>query len=260
MTPIRPITVAVVAVVALVAAACRPAPAAPPPAMAPQAPAPAPAPAPTPAPPPPADAVTASPEVYQVLAESESARLLLATWQPGQRDAMHSHTEFVVYLLTDMTWQSTLLDGSTGGGSAKAGEVLVPAAGVDGHAVQNVGDAAAMVLILERKAGAAQPAPEGAAPSAVEASPKQYVQLADTEWVRVVRGTWDAKARDTSHSHPETFAYSLTNGVWRIKHGPRNHERVSQPSGAVQHLQPTAAHSVKNVGKEPASMLFFELK
>ncbi|MDD9936242.1 MAG: hypothetical protein OXT09_21700 [Myxococcales bacterium] len=247
----------------VLAAACRtpppqepppPAAAAPPPVVAESPLAPAQAPEPPPGP------VAASPDVYKVLAESESARLLLATWQPGQRDAMHAHPEFIVYTLTDMRWKSILLDGRESTGSAKAGEVLAPGAGLPGHAVLNVGDAPAAVLILERKPGAAQPMPEGSVPSAVDASPDRHAVLADTAWVRVIRATWDPRQRDANHAHPELFSYALTRGKWSVRTGPGKRQRFVTEAGTVQHLPPNPGHSVKNVGGESASVLLFELK
>lgn len=33
----------------------------------------------------------ASPDVYQVIAQDNDTRIIMATWKPGQRDAWHSH-------------------------------------------------------------------------------------------------------------------------------------------------------------------------
>ena len=47
------------------------------------------------------DAVTASPDVYKVIAENDSLRMVAATWKPGQRDMMHSHPAIGIYILSD---------------------------------------------------------------------------------------------------------------------------------------------------------------
>jgi len=39
----------------------------------------------------------ASPDVYKVIADGEHYRIIQATWQPGQRDAWHSHPEKGTY-------------------------------------------------------------------------------------------------------------------------------------------------------------------
>src|SRR5262252_1273444 len=43
----------------------------------------------------------ASPDVYKVMAEGNGLRVVLATWQPGQRDQWHSHPASTYYWLTD---------------------------------------------------------------------------------------------------------------------------------------------------------------
>lgn len=43
----------------------------------------------------------ADPDVYRVIAENENFRVIVATWQPGQQDAPHSHPANAAYRLTD---------------------------------------------------------------------------------------------------------------------------------------------------------------
>ena len=38
-----------------------------------------------------ADAISASPEHYRVLQETPAVRMLLASWDSGERDRLHSH-------------------------------------------------------------------------------------------------------------------------------------------------------------------------
>ena len=37
------------------------------------------------------DAVAVNPDIYKVLFENEEIRVLELTWEPGEREAMHSH-------------------------------------------------------------------------------------------------------------------------------------------------------------------------
>jgi len=53
----------------------------------------------------------ASPEVYKVIAEKGDVRMILATWQPGQRDAWHSHPQAAIYFLTDCALRIYTPDG-----------------------------------------------------------------------------------------------------------------------------------------------------
>jgi hypothetical protein len=45
-------------------------------------------------------AYVASPEVYQVIAQDDETKVILATWKPGQRDQWHSHPPRAEYFLT----------------------------------------------------------------------------------------------------------------------------------------------------------------
>ena len=45
----------------------------------------------------------ASPDVYKVIAQNDTYKVIEVTWKPGQRDQMHSHPASAVYYLTDCT-------------------------------------------------------------------------------------------------------------------------------------------------------------
>ena len=93
----------------------------------------------------------AEPGVYKVLAENELFRVVLATWKPGQRDALHSHPANAVYRLTDCKNQIYKADGSKGGGGeVKAGSVNLQAP-VTAHSFENAGTTECQMLIVERK-------------------------------------------------------------------------------------------------------------
>lgn len=94
------------------------------------------------------DAVTSSPDNYQVLRESNTARLVLAHWAPGEADNLHNHLEMIVYALTDVTLQLTTRDGATREVVLRAGESLVSESD-GGHTAKNVGKEEARLLLLE---------------------------------------------------------------------------------------------------------------
>ena len=69
------------------------------------------------------DAVTASPDVYKVILENDSVRLVSATWKPGQRDMMHSHRAIVIYVLSGCEKMRVhSADGTSHDWSAKSGD------------------------------------------------------------------------------------------------------------------------------------------
>ena len=93
----------------------------------------------------------AEPGVYKVIAENDKFRVVLATWQPGQRDAYHSHPANAAYRLTDCKNKVFKPDGTvTRGGEVKAGTVILQES-VASHSFQNDSDKVCQTLIVERK-------------------------------------------------------------------------------------------------------------
>ena len=97
------------------------------------------------------DAVTASPDVYKVIAENDSLRIVAATWQPGQRDEMHSHPAIGVYFVSDCaTMRAHLADGTSRDWSAKTGMAGANNP-VMAHAIENIGDTVCELVFFEAK-------------------------------------------------------------------------------------------------------------
>ena len=94
--------------------------------------------------------IAASPEIYKVVAENEKYRVIAVTWAPGQKDAMHSHPDSAVYVLTDCSLRYTLPNGSTRVGSPPAGYAAVQAP-IEAHAVENVGKSDCKLIMFEPK-------------------------------------------------------------------------------------------------------------
>lgn len=94
------------------------------------------------------DAATASPGVYKVLKENDRFRLLLVTFEPGQRDAWHSHPENGVYLLTDLEGTVHVAGGESRPIRADAGTVIMQQPSAK-HSFENRGSETARMLIFE---------------------------------------------------------------------------------------------------------------
>ncbi len=95
------------------------------------------------------DPVKVSPEIYKVLLENDRVRVLEYRSKPGGKEAMHSHSASIIYVLSDAKVKFTLPDGKTTESELKAGEVIWREA--ETHAVENVGTTEAHVLIIELK-------------------------------------------------------------------------------------------------------------
>src|SRR5665647_122130 len=92
----------------------------------------------------------ASPDVYKVIAETNKTRVILATWQPGQRDAWHSHPVTGVYFLTDCEARIYSPDGKFVDVSPKAGRAVVQAA-IPSHSFENRSSAECRFIIFEQE-------------------------------------------------------------------------------------------------------------
>ncbi len=93
----------------------------------------------------------ADPAVYKVIAENEHFRVIISTWKPGQRDAMHSHEgPLVGYRLTDCNLKVYTPDGKTNARVAKAGEALFNPI-IAAHSVENIGSSECKLVIVEKK-------------------------------------------------------------------------------------------------------------
>ncbi len=89
----------------------------------------------------------AFPGVYKLVQENEHFRVIEATWQPGQRDAMHSHLPAVIYWISDCQLSADLPDGKRIEGAQKAGTSRINPA-VPGHVATNMGQNICKALLV----------------------------------------------------------------------------------------------------------------
>jgi hypothetical protein len=100
------------------------------------------------------DLVTAEPGQAKVLFENERVRVLEVHIGVGEKQAMHSHPDHLVYPLSAYRVKHIAADGGTTIGERQAGEVIwIPA---ESHAGENVGDTEIHVLMVELKEAPAE--------------------------------------------------------------------------------------------------------
>jgi len=93
----------------------------------------------------------AEPGVYKILAENDEFRVVMATWQPGQKDHQHSHPANVAYRITDCKNRIIKADGTVARtGEVKAGSVIIQKPVVS-HSFENLSDKVCQTLIVEKK-------------------------------------------------------------------------------------------------------------
>ncbi|MDH5355147.1 MAG: cupin domain-containing protein [Gammaproteobacteria bacterium] len=93
----------------------------------------------------------ASPEIYKVLAENETMRVILGTWQPGERDDWHGHPPSSVFYVTDCHVRLFFPDGSVRDLTRQQGKGRARKKPVKSHRLENIGDKVCQILMTEVK-------------------------------------------------------------------------------------------------------------
>ena len=95
------------------------------------------------------DPVQVGPTIYKLLLENERVRVFEVRFKPGERIAMHSHPDHVVYVLDDGRLKLSYPDGKAVEVVLKAGQPLwIPA---ETHAAENIGTTDAHSIVVELK-------------------------------------------------------------------------------------------------------------
>ena len=96
------------------------------------------------------DPVAVSPDIYTVLFENEEIRVLELTFEPGEREAMHSHPRYTI-----VTKEGGTLRIHTEGNETRDAEMQVDqprlVGPVTAHWAENVGDTTVRVIAVEFK-------------------------------------------------------------------------------------------------------------
>jgi quercetin dioxygenase-like cupin family protein len=95
------------------------------------------------------DRVAAHPATAEVQLENDCVRVQYHTVAPGQTIPMHSHPNYVIYVLKPFKARTTLPDGSQRIGERKAGEVVWHEA--ETHSIENIGPGEIKNLVSELK-------------------------------------------------------------------------------------------------------------
>jgi hypothetical protein len=95
------------------------------------------------------DPVQVAPDEYKVLLENDRVRVLEFQDKPSDKEGMHSHPDYVVYVVSDFKRKFTQPDGNTLEVEGKAGQTLWR--GAETHSGENIGTTATHVILIELK-------------------------------------------------------------------------------------------------------------
>ncbi len=97
-----------------------------------------------------ADPLVASPDIYKQISVDAQVRVLLGTWKPGQKDALHAHPACAVYAITDVRGKLHSDDGKTTDVVLKRGTALFEDP-IKAHSFENLAATEAQLLIIEQR-------------------------------------------------------------------------------------------------------------
>jgi beta-alanine degradation protein BauB len=95
------------------------------------------------------DAAKVAPHVYKVVFENERARVLEVRMKPGESTSIHSHPDYVVYLLSGGKVRFTSPSGESAEVELPAGASMWRKA--EEHATENIGTTEVHPLFFEPK-------------------------------------------------------------------------------------------------------------
>jgi len=95
------------------------------------------------------DAAKVASETYKVYLENDRVRVLEYRVQPGKKNAMHSHPDYLWFALIPEKFKLYLPDGKTIESEVNAGEVFFSEA--ETHSYENLGSTEAHGFLIELK-------------------------------------------------------------------------------------------------------------
>ena len=206
----------------------------------------------------PVDAVSASPEHYRVLQETPAVRMLLASWDSGERDRLHSHPTAIWYALTGMTLRVERPGHGLLRRAIAAGDTGVQQP-VTGHTVANVGaDPAELVMFeLHNQRPNHTSGTAAKAPAAIFVA-NEFQLLEEHDGYRLVEAVL-APSRETGlHSHPSSLWLALTDASLRFREMSVPNEDVKLTKGEAFVRTAVRAHTIENTGPNDARLLILE--
>lgn len=177
------------------------------------------------------DPVKIDPSHHKVEIDNALVRVLRLTLNAKEKTPLYDHPAGVALFLTDGTYRIGAATAKSE--NRKRGEVALLTAGK--HAIENLGTAAAEMVIVELKTPPMKPwKPVALDPLTVD--PNNFAFIAENDYVRVIRGY--TKDPSLEHEHGSyVFVWmdgpALPFGTVRFEQGPVKHAPKPQPSESI---------------------------
>ena len=198
-----------------------------------------------------------SPDIYKVLFENESVKVLKATFKPGASDKMHDHLPMTAYVKIGGKLSVTLSDGTINERNIPSGATLHNSK-MDRHQVKNIGDTSVEVYLVERKETHESYRLDHILPEVV--SPDIYKVLLENEEVKVLEVTFNPGQGDLMHEHGVITFFSLTGGEVKNTLADGKETKMTIPNEFAGHGNKLVKHQMQNLGDTVVKLILVEHK
>jgi len=198
------------------------------------------------------DPVKVAGDIYKVIVENDSVRVLDVNIAAGAKTAMHSHPDLVAVVLEPSTIRWTRPDGQSeqsGAGFTRGSSRYMAG---ETHISENIGTTSAHVILVEFK----KPAPT---PGRNPSLPAPYKKVAENPHSSVFELRVEPGGKIAKHTHGDYVTVSLADATAETTDEQGKKQTTNFKKDAATFRGP-ATHSGVNTGQTPMYLITVELK
>ena len=197
------------------------------------------------------DPVKVAGDMYKVIVENDSVRVLDVKIAAGAKTAMHSHPDLVAVVLEPSTIRWTRPDGKSEQSGAAFRRGGVQSTASDTHISENIGTTSARVILVEFK----KPAPT---PGHNPSLPAPYKKVAENPHGSVFELAVEPGGKIAKHTHGDYVTVLLTDAIAEATDEQGKQTTNFKKDTAI--FRGPVTHSAVNTGQTPLHLITVELK
>ncbi len=204
------------------------------------------------------DPVKVSPEFHNVLLENDLVRVLEINVPPGGKIPIHSHPDYVSYVLGSCETRLRSPEGGIETVSIRPGQAVYRPA--ETHGGENIGEKAMRLLNIEfkttRRTGPAAKLPE---PDLLKVAPQCCTVLLDNDRCRLLDIRFSPGQALGVHATYDQIVYPLVDGKVRITHPDGTGQEMTLDKGKPLFVKSMICN-VQNIGRGDVHVVKLDLK
>lgn len=196
---------------------------------------------------------------YKVIFENDDVRVLEVTGKAGDKGAMHSHPDHVVYAMNACKVKFTFADGKSKDVDMKAGEAKWTPAETHESQILDGKDFKVVIFEMKKPAGA-KPSKMADAEDQAKTSADVTKVILENDRVRVLETRLKPGAKLIKHSHPAHVAYAVSSAKVKFTTFPGDQTDEKSMAAGQAFATGPVTHVVENIGSTDAHSLLVEIK